>query len=135
MILESTSFKGLAVPIIGAAGTVTGIVEILMGQTSILGPVNLGIGGVLLALWWFGNRIAKVAEKFLEQQGEIHLALPARVEKLEGASGQLLDKLEHFATSFDKETAVTQSFREELIRKLENHTVRIEHLEKGERRD
>ena len=130
MILEGTSFKGLTVPIIGAAGTVTGIVEILMGQTSILGPVNLGIGGVLLALWWFGNRIAKVAEKFLEQQGEIHLALPARVEKLEGASGQLIKRLEHFATSFDEGRGETRAFREQLIKTLENHSVRIEHLER-----
>lgn len=131
MILEGTSFKSLALPLVGVAGTTAGIVEIFMGQTSILGPVNLGIGGVLLALWWFGNRIAKVAEKFLEQQGEIHLALPNRVEKLEGTSRDLMGKLEAFATSFDEERGETKAFREHLIKTLENHTVRIEHLERG----
>lgn len=130
MILEGTSFKGLALPIVGAAGTAAGLAEIFLGQTPILGPMNLGIGVALLGLWWFGNRIAKVAEKFLEQQGEIHLALPARVEKLEGASGQLIKRLEHFATSFDEGRGETRVFREQLIKTLENHSVRIEHLER-----
>lgn len=130
MILEGTSAKGLAVPLLGAAGTVTGLVEIFMGQPSILGPMNLSVGAFLIALWWFGNRIARVAERYIERQGEVHMALPSRVDKLEGAVKQLVERLDQFAVSFNEERTETREFREQLIKTLENHTVRIEHLER-----
>ena len=128
MILEGTDLK-VSGAVMGVAAVATGLYEILARQSSILGPMTFLAGGILLVALWFGHRIAKVAERLVEDQFQKVVDLPSKAE-LKADRETLLDRLEHFASSFDDERRETSKFRIQLADTLADHTARLTNLER-----
>lgn len=129
MIAEGAATKATAT-IVALSSIALGVAGEASGDpvAAIFGPFNVVAGGLLLIALWVAQRISRVAEKFFEDQGAKLIALPT-ADEIAADKKSLFDKLEAFANEARAERAETAIFRREMATTLENHSIRIAHLE------
>lgn len=129
MIAEGAATKATAT-IVALSSIALGVAGEASGDpvAAMFGPFNVVAGGLLLIALWVAQRISRVAEKFFEDQGAKLIALPT-ADEIATDKKSLFDKLEAFADEARAERAETAIFRRELAATIENHSIRIAHLE------
>jgi len=128
MILEGGSTK-IAVGLVGLSSIALGLAEAASAApVASLAPLNITAGGTLLIALWVGQRVARVAERFFEEQGTKLIALPT-AEMLEKDKATLFEKLEAFAHDSAAERKETAAFRREFAATLADHGARLKSLE------
>lgn len=131
MLLEIGSIKPMAV-MVGVSSLTLGLVETAMSTApEFLGPLNIAAGGSLLIALWVGQRVARVAERFFEDQGSKLISLPTAAQ-LSDDKRSLFEKLEALAHEAAAERRETAEFRRELSATLADHGARLRALERAQ---
>lgn len=116
-------------PIVGTTSLAIGLVEATTeGLAGYLGPLNIAAGGVVMVLFFFGKGLLRIAERWLDSQGEKLIKLPT-AEQLSEDKKSLFETLERLGTAADAERRTMASFRETLAGTLADHSARIKSLE------
>lgn len=123
--------KSAMPPVVGVSSLALGIAESASATnpyTALLGPFNIVAGGVVLVLYLFGKSLLRIAEKWLDSQGEKLIALPDAAE-LKADKASLFKLLEDMGRAAEHERAELGRFREFVRETIADHGARIKGLE------
>lgn len=123
--------KSNAVPLVGLTSLSIGLAEATSdGLGGMLAPLNIAAGGVVMVLFFFGKGLLRIAEKWLDSQGEKLIALPTAAQ-LKADKDSLFEKLENFGKAAEGERKEMAKFREGLAATIADYGARIKNVEEA----